>query len=313
MASLNAEKSDLAISTITVTTTSSNDVLFNLGASVTVSSTIDAVIVTPSLAMPPPPVPIAPSTGSVPNSDVVSAISSGGKKSKGRGKIEMKKMEKESNRLVTFSKRKSGLFKKANELCTLCGVRCAVVVFSPAGKVFSFGHPSVDLVVDRYLTGNLNPIAPKQAWNQVPQNLMEGRRRGPNIENLNSELTNLVAALEASKKHSQELDDRREERLASCWWERPVQQMDGGQLDTLKRAMEDLKSKVYHRAGFRWLPSTSSSSPATVPGFNYPCFRGAGPSTRPFSGLPSWNNDHHGPGEAAGPSGNASGVWARRI
>ncbi|KAL7236225.1 hypothetical protein ACSBR1_019478 [Camellia fascicularis] len=43
------------------------------------------------------------------------------RKSKGRQKIEITRMSKESNRLVTFSKRRSGLFKKASELCTLCG------------------------------------------------------------------------------------------------------------------------------------------------------------------------------------------------
>ncbi|WMV23869.1 hypothetical protein MTR67_017254 [Solanum verrucosum] len=39
----------------------------------------------------------------------------------GRGKVELKKIEKTSNRLVTFSKRRQGLIKKANELAILCG------------------------------------------------------------------------------------------------------------------------------------------------------------------------------------------------
>ncbi|PNY16678.1 agamous-like mads-box protein agl62-like [Trifolium pratense] len=45
-----------------------------------------------------------------------------GRKGKGRQKIEMKKMSNESNLQVTFSKRRSGLFKKVSEFCTLCGV-----------------------------------------------------------------------------------------------------------------------------------------------------------------------------------------------
>uniref|UniRef100_A0A7N0UND9 MADS-box domain-containing protein n=1 Tax=Kalanchoe fedtschenkoi TaxID=63787 RepID=A0A7N0UND9_KALFE len=72
-----------------------------------------------------------------PPSDEAPRNSSGAKKSKGRGKIRMRKMEKDTNMLVTFSKRKSGLFKKANELCTLCGAECAMMVFSPADKVSS--------------------------------------------------------------------------------------------------------------------------------------------------------------------------------
>lgn len=74
------------------------------------------------------------------------------RKNKGRQRIEMTRMSKESNLLVTFSKRRSGLFKKASELCTLCGAEIAIVVFSPGKKAFSFGHPSVGAIVDRFLS-----------------------------------------------------------------------------------------------------------------------------------------------------------------
>jgi hypothetical protein len=73
---------------------------------------------------------------------------SSGRKGKDRRKIEMKKMSNQSNLHVTFSKRRSGIFKKASELSTLCGVDVALVVFSPSGKPFSFGRPNVDTVVD---------------------------------------------------------------------------------------------------------------------------------------------------------------------
>ncbi|XP_009627466.2 agamous-like MADS-box protein AGL62 [Nicotiana tomentosiformis] len=76
------------------------------------------------------------------------------KRSKGRQKVDMVKMQNESNLQVTFSKRRAGLFKKASDLCTLCGAEVALVVFSPGKKVYSFGHPRVDLVVDRFLTRN---------------------------------------------------------------------------------------------------------------------------------------------------------------
>lgn len=72
----------------------------------------------------------------------------------------MAKMENESNLQVTFSKRRSGLFKKASELNTLCGADIAVIVFSPGGKVYSFGHPSVELVLNRFL--NINQQPPNQ-------------------------------------------------------------------------------------------------------------------------------------------------------
>ncbi|KAG6518315.1 agamous-like MADS-box protein AGL61 [Zingiber officinale] len=82
------------------------------------------------------------------------------KTSMGRQKIEIKRIESEEARQVCFSKRRAGLFKKANELSVLCGAHLAVIVFSPAGKPFSFGHPSVDSVLDRFLPSSAHPTPP---------------------------------------------------------------------------------------------------------------------------------------------------------
>ncbi|KAG6508807.1 hypothetical protein ZIOFF_034189 [Zingiber officinale] len=82
------------------------------------------------------------------------------KTSLGRQKIEIKRIEREEARQVCFSKRRAGLFKKANELSVLCGANLAVVVFSPAGKPFSFGHPSVDSVLDRFVSPSADPTPP---------------------------------------------------------------------------------------------------------------------------------------------------------
>ncbi|KAJ6866298.1 agamous-like MADS-box protein AGL62 [Populus alba x Populus x berolinensis] len=103
------------------------------------------------------------------------------RKSKGRQKLEMVKIPNESNLMVTFSKRRSGLFKKASELCTLCGAEVSMIVFSPGKKVFSFGHPSVEKVMERYVSGN------------IPQNsgafhLIEAHRNA-RVHELNMQLT----------------------------------------------------------------------------------------------------------------------------
>ncbi|KAK8924018.1 Agamous-like MADS-box protein AGL61 [Platanthera zijinensis] len=70
----------------------------------------------------------------------------------GRQKIEIKKIEKESARQVAFTKRRQGVMKKASELSILCGVEFAFLAFSPGGNPYSFGHPSFDSVVTRFLT-----------------------------------------------------------------------------------------------------------------------------------------------------------------
>jgi hypothetical protein len=60
----------------------------------------------------------------------------------GRGKIEIKRIENSMNRQVTFSKRRGGLLKKANELAVLCDARVGVVIFSSTGKMFEYCSPT---------------------------------------------------------------------------------------------------------------------------------------------------------------------------
>ncbi|KAG6416802.1 hypothetical protein SASPL_124242 [Salvia splendens] len=74
---------------------------------------------------------------------------SNGKKTLGRRKIPMRKIEKKSSLQVAFTKRRGGLFRKATELSILCGAEVAILVQSPAQKLYAFGHPSVAALIDR--------------------------------------------------------------------------------------------------------------------------------------------------------------------
>ncbi|KAL4591893.1 hypothetical protein LXL04_004868 [Taraxacum kok-saghyz] len=56
----------------------------------------------------------------------------------GRRKLEIKRIKDKSSRLVAFSKRRTGLFKKARQLSVLCDVDVSVVVFSDSGKLYDF-------------------------------------------------------------------------------------------------------------------------------------------------------------------------------
>ncbi|KAM3753777.1 hypothetical protein ACB098_03G118000 [Castanea mollissima] len=56
----------------------------------------------------------------------------------GRKKVVLKRIEDKSSRQVTFSKRRSGLIKKARELSVLCDVEIALFVFSSRGKLYEF-------------------------------------------------------------------------------------------------------------------------------------------------------------------------------
>ncbi|CAH2053285.1 unnamed protein product [Thlaspi arvense] len=178
------------------------------------------------------------------------------RKSKGRQKIEMVKMKNENNLQVTFSKRRSGLFKKASELCTLCGAEIVVIVFSPGRKVFSFGHPNVDFVIDRFL--NLNQLHPHQHNNlQVNE-----ARRNAVVRDLNNHLAQVTAELEAEKKRGEELKQKRKDnKRPDNWWENPIESLSLTQLNDFKSGLENLRKTLTTEA--------SKYLQATVPRHNF--------------------------------------------
>uniref|UniRef100_M1DMP0 Mads box protein n=2 Tax=Solanum tuberosum TaxID=4113 RepID=M1DMP0_SOLTU len=152
----------------------------------------------------------------------------------------MVKIKNARNLGVTFSKRRAGLFKKASELCTLCGAEIAIVIFSPDSKVFSFGHPSVDTLMERFL-GNLPPP------NNDVQNQQIVALREAGIRELNTTIMNLEGVLQMEKNRGESLQEIRE-RADGVWWESPMEELNLFQLQHLKKALEILKQKVEKEA-----------------------------------------------------------------
>ncbi|XP_031560257.1 serum response factor-like isoform X2 [Actinia tenebrosa] len=74
------------------------------------------------------------STGQVPADSVKPAT----KKTRGRVKIDMKFITNKLRRYTTFSKRKTGIMKKAYELSTLTGTQVMLLVASETGHVYTF-------------------------------------------------------------------------------------------------------------------------------------------------------------------------------
>nr|GEZ37640.1 MADS-box protein AGL24-like [Tanacetum cinerariifolium] len=60
-----------------------------------------------------------------------------------REKIKIRKIDNTTSRQVTFSKRRRGLFKKAEELAVLCDADVALVIFSATGKLFEYANSSM--------------------------------------------------------------------------------------------------------------------------------------------------------------------------
>ncbi|XP_059629849.1 agamous-like MADS-box protein AGL104 [Cornus florida] len=71
----------------------------------------------------------------------------------GRVKLEIKKIENNTNRQVTFSKRRNGLIKKAYELSILCDIDIALIMFSPSGRLSHFsGKKRIEDVFTRFIS-----------------------------------------------------------------------------------------------------------------------------------------------------------------
>ncbi|XP_059624666.1 agamous-like MADS-box protein TM6 [Cornus florida] len=70
----------------------------------------------------------------------------------GRGKIEIKKIENPTNRQVTYSKRRNGIFKKAQELTVLCDAKVSLIMFSNTGKLHEYTSPATTTkkIYDQY-------------------------------------------------------------------------------------------------------------------------------------------------------------------
>ncbi|KAF8094832.1 hypothetical protein N665_0351s0001 [Sinapis alba] len=69
----------------------------------------------------------------------------------GRGRVQLRRIENKIRRQVTFSKRRTGLVKKAQEISVLCDADVALIVFSPKGKLFEYSAgSSMERILDRY-------------------------------------------------------------------------------------------------------------------------------------------------------------------
>ncbi|KAB2045157.1 hypothetical protein ES319_D01G140900v1 [Gossypium barbadense] len=104
-----------------------------------------------------------------------------------REKIKIKKIDNLTARQVTFSKRRRGLFKKAEELSVLCDAEVALIIFSATGKLFEFASSSMKDKLGRY---NLHS-------NKLDQPSLELQMRGEDLQGLNiDELQQLEKLLE---------------------------------------------------------------------------------------------------------------------
>lgn len=120
----------------------------------------------------------------------------------GRRKIEMKMVTNSGTRQVTFSKRRTGLFKKASELSTLCAAKVVILVFSPGGKPYSFGNPNVESIVHHFLNSEISNTKPANQGACSNLAIVELS----DLKSSTEKLINLLKRFQTERKHGKTLE-----------------------------------------------------------------------------------------------------------
>ncbi|XP_062212443.1 MADS-box transcription factor 14 [Phragmites australis] len=241
----------------------------------------------------------------------------------GRGKVQLKRIENKINRQVTFSKRRSGLLKKAHEISVLCDAEVALIIFSTKGKLYEYATDScMDKILEQYERYSYAEKVLISAESEIQGNWCHEYRKlkakvetiqkcqkhlmGEDIETLNlKELQQLEQQLESSLKH---IRSRKSQLMLESISE--LQRKEKSLQEENKVLQKELveKQKV-HRHQVQWdqaqQPQSSSSyssfmvreAPPTTNISNYPAGAGGGmeraaeqPQVR--IGLPPWMLSH---------------------
>ncbi|XP_047950137.1 agamous-like MADS-box protein AGL11 isoform X6 [Salvia hispanica] len=137
-------------------------------------------------------------------------------KKMGRGKIEIKRIENNTNRQVTFCKRRNGLLKKAYELSVLCDAEVALICFSTRGRVYEYANTNIRSTIERYkrATSSSSSYTTQEINTQFyQQESKKLRQQIQMMQNFNSHLTgDGLASL--SVKEMKQLESRLERGIA---------------------------------------------------------------------------------------------------
>ncbi|KAA8520934.1 hypothetical protein F0562_011607 [Nyssa sinensis] len=161
--------------------------------------------------------------------------------SMGRQRMELKKIENKARRQTTFTKRRNGLFKKANDICNMCDAEVGVITISEAGNAFTFGRPTADSIVDRYLAKTSSSNASSSNANA---RLHVGDHR---VKELEDKYTEALARLETQKKRGEIMDKVKEAARGKQLWEVPTEDLGLHELEQYKATLEEMKEKLVTR------------------------------------------------------------------
>ncbi|OIW04540.1 hypothetical protein TanjilG_13922 [Lupinus angustifolius] len=170
-------------------------------------------------------------------------------------KIEIKKVEPNNKRHVTFTKRKLGLFNKVTELSILCQAETAVILSSQQGKLYTCGYPDPDAVIRRFLTDG-SPVQRGRAGKKQQQEL---------VETLRLEYEDTHKMLQEEKKKLDEIKEAHNGRLDfPAWWNKDIEKMGVEDLENFMASLEILKLNLVATAEGMKLNSRTPMIPTPI-------------------------------------------------
>ncbi|KAK8954876.1 Agamous-like MADS-box protein AGL61 [Platanthera zijinensis] len=180
-----------------------------------------------------------------------------GRRGKGRKKIEIKPIKNAGSRKVCFSKRRQGLFNKANELCIVCGTEVAILVFSPAGKPFSYGHPSMENVVNRFLNDGA----------AVPPKATPAAAAPDRCDEIKQSLTYWTDCLETEKRRRSQLEAALKEPWPvpkPFWWDADLCSMSMPELIDYQNVLQQQQFHVAQAERQLCFPDPAAAAPQDI-------------------------------------------------
>ncbi|KAI3989242.1 hypothetical protein MKX01_031528 [Papaver californicum] len=168
----------------------------------------------------------------------------------GRAKLEIKYIESSSNRQVTYSKRRSGLMKKANELTILCDAKVCLIMFSNTGKLHEYVSPSTTLkeIFGRYQRETCIDLWEAEYEVRCLEEARKRLLRSVYAQKQEQEFFNAVPA-------NNEQDQQPDYGSATTSMARPAIDGGGGNCESSKMMFQQLQpshTNLYDEAGGAW-------------------------------------------------------------
>lgn len=165
------------------------------------------------------------------------------KKTKGKQKREMKKIEDEKALYIAFTKRKLGIHKKASELTAICAAIVDILMFSPAGKPFCYGNPSLQSIKRTSLTEE------NHSEDSVDK-IVEAQRK-MKVEQVNNKNDIVLDQMYVEEEREKTLGGLLKPRNNCGWWEAKNEDINYDLTKEIDVCLDELKKKLVNELSIR--------------------------------------------------------------